>query len=99
MPFPIMNAPTLHVFYDGGADCVIAASPADAHAVWCKTMGAENSDVEWEQCADDDTLTVWCGKENGEICEPYGDNAHEVTLTHREWVAREGRGFLCSTEY
>lgn len=91
----------LHVF-EMGPDTVIAYDVEDAWAVWCERLGEKREDYEpWDEPAqldDDKPLKIWSDSD-GVICEPGEDGGAVATRTCREWADREGRGFLCSTEW
>lgn len=80
---------TLKVWRNDVTDWVVASSPKDADAVCLEHTGDHPDDPhEWEALEDDKTLAItddWDGK--------------ITTRTAAEWVASNGRGFLCSTEY
>ena len=90
----------LHVF-EIGPDTVIAYDVDDAWTVWSEQSGEDRDDYETYDdpvlLPDDKTLSIWCDADG--IAEPNGDGADTVERTCAEWIAREGRGFLCSTEY
>lgn len=80
---------TLGVWHNG-YDWVVATSAEDARDVACALSGERIEDYDagdWEFCAPGSTVTI-----RGE------DGAPGETRTCAEWVARNGRGFLCSTE-
>ncbi|NUP08379.1 MAG: hypothetical protein HOW73_20205 [Polyangiaceae bacterium] len=93
----------LHVFTDD-TDCVIARDVHDAVAVMRETYGEgyepPNHDgvIELEQLADDAELTIWADP-NGDVGEPHADGNALLTQPCSAWIAKRGRGFLCSTEY
>jgi hypothetical protein len=89
------------VYKVGDADIVIAESAEDARLVWCEVTGED-----LEACYEEHEVTpvdpekvigIWCDKD-GKIAEP-GHGAAVARLTAAMWVAREGRGFLCSSEF
>ena len=88
----------LHVWHNG-YDWVVATTAEDARAVEHEvSLGGVCShddacDCEgdgWEQWPDDKTVTIH---------DLDGDEGPTQTKTCAEWVAQQGRGFLCSTEY
>lgn len=71
-------------------DWVIAASAEDALAVWVEMCGERDEDLDpFERWPDDKPLTIVAGE----------DPDAKTTMLPREWIAQEGRGWLCSTEY
>lgn len=79
----------LHCFYDG-SDRVIAHNPSDADVVWASVYGGvHDDDLPWvtEDGDTSHTITTTDG--------PKGAN-YTQTLTVREWIAENGRGFLSS---
>lgn len=79
--------------YTSEVDFVIAASEDEANAALCKMYGVDlgellDTDLEvtgtWP---DDKPLTVT------------DDDGRKVTKTGAGWIASEGRGVLCSTEF
>lgn len=83
----------MHIYTNEVTDWIIAADEADANAVLCEHYGYTQEQLEEEhiqitsQWPDDKTLTV------------RDDDGVRAKLLPAEWIAREGRGFLCSTEY
>ena len=101
---------TLHV-YTNDTDTVIAADLDDVRAIveaqiGC-TLEAEGWSLDdWRQVPDDKPLTIVDNEgdlaKRGEtiIPPPPGLDVYpRVTKTCAEWVASDGRGFLCSTEF
>lgn len=85
-----MNDRTLHVFANKVIDWVVAADAADASVVWTEHTGDaydEQYSGPWSKL-DDTKLLVVNDEEDGHI-----------TREAAEWAARNGRGFLASTEY
>jgi hypothetical protein len=91
----ILHAP-LRVYHDGEADWYVARSARDAAAMQRQSSGLSRRDQEWEFCAlpDDRELTILVD-DRGQIT----DFGERLTLTCAQWVARNGRGILCSLEY
>ncbi len=86
----------LHVFRMGHTDYVVAHNAEDAWAVLSQ-HGYERCDYDdddLEECPDSDSINILCDAE-GHI----SDGGEALRLTHGEWADREGRGFLCSTEF
>jgi hypothetical protein len=82
---------SLHVWHDG-YDWVVAESAEDAVDVECDITSNRLSDYdpdEWQQLPDDKPLKIvdWDG------------NGTDREQPCAAWVAENGRGFLCSTEY
>lgn len=77
--------------YKNETDWVVAESKEDASKVWCETSGAEffdeNWQGEWEMMDPASTISI------------IDDEGKKVTKTCQEWIAENGRGFLCSTEW
>lgn len=89
---PLPDA-TLHLFTDG-TDTVVARDLADVPACYSDHVGISFSEegmslADWEQIPDDKPIAI----------HNYDDNGGTLTLTAREWADRDGRCFLCSTEY
>lgn len=83
----------LHVF-EIGPDSYIAHDPDDAWTLLEEQTGSKRTDDEWSdeevyQVPDEKVLKIRIEE----------DSPEAITLTAAEWCAREGRGFLCSTEY
>jgi hypothetical protein len=88
----------LHIYEFGDTDWVVATSPEDAWVVWLAHVGgtrADYPDDEPELVPDDKRVGFWCDAE-GKISEQ-GDGAVVYKTVH-EWVTREGRGYLASTD-
>lgn len=86
----------LHV-YQWGPDWWVATSVADA----LNQIEEHYDDPDWvasedepQPLADESTLRL-VRDEHGEI----SDHGKGVTKTCREWIEKEGRGLLASTEY
>lgn len=79
--------PELGVWTDG-TDTVIAYDKLDVWRVlWAHTGSYVESDLDaFERLPDDCEKTIT-------------DDGTRTTKTCREWIASDGRGFLCSTEY
>lgn len=76
--------------WTNNTETVIAESAADAQKVLEEQYGESYSeDLEWHVRPDDRPL---------KIMNFAGDDV-AVTKTNAEWIASEGRGFLCTTEY
>ena len=87
----------LHVFSDD-VEWYIAASAVDAMAAQRELTGMRESNQDpetWEQVPDERSLAIHMD-DHGNAAEA---DAPVVTKTCAEWIAEQGRGFLCSTEY
>ena len=84
----------LHVFTNH-TDTVIARDPEDATRVWLEHLGeCEGNYVhDWTRLDGDHVLGIDDENTND------ATDGSPLRLTCREWIEREGRGFLCSTEY
>jgi hypothetical protein len=82
---------TLHVYQDTTkTDWVIAYSIDDASRVWSEHYGEDLSDypdLKWTLVRWDTTITV------------RSDIGCDLELKASDWINRNGRGFLASTEY
>lgn len=82
--------------FTNGTDTVVAPDldrvPAILHAHYGSTMEEEGWSLdEWHEVPDDKPIT---------ICNIHDRGADDkLTLTAAEWAARDGAGFLCSTEW
>jgi hypothetical protein len=75
-------------------DKVVAYDLADVQAVveaqYGSTFEEEGwSQDDWERLPDDRTITIT----------NYDDNGGKLALTAKEWIERDGRCFLCSTDF
>lgn len=80
----------LRIWTDG-IDTVIATDEADAAKVWGEHMGASWSDEAGDRS--------WSPYREGPLSIDLDTDEGRVSLTQAEWITREGRSFLCSTEY
>jgi len=89
------------VYKVGDADTVIAESADDARRAWCEFTGEDldacREEHEITPVDPDKVIGIWCDS-TGKIAEP-GHGAAVIRFTAAMWVAREGRGFLCSSEF
>jgi hypothetical protein len=88
-----MSKTDLHVFTDG-TDTVVAKDLPDVQRVYeehvmVKFVDEGMSLDDWEQVHDDEPIAI----------NDYDGHGGKLTLTAKEWAARDGRCFLCSTEY
>lgn len=93
----------LHVFHDGW-NWVVAASAEEAVKAYAEHIGDDicpdedgGAPEHWKQLSDEVTIEIWCD-EDGSITEVEADGAEPVGRTCAAWIARNGWGFLCSTE-
>lgn len=102
-------APRLHVFHND-CDWVVAYSVDDAWRVLTGVTGTERDEYsdEFEQLPDDDVLPVMLYRDmrgpdiSGlDVEELEERNAFDIRVrtTCGDWCKRNGRGFLCSTEF
>lgn len=74
-------------------DTVIAYDREDAIALWAENIG-EDPDfydpTEWERLPDDKPVRIY---EDDDTSKP------PTEKMPAEWIAQNGRGFLCSTEF
>lgn len=77
--------------YENDCDTVIAYSPEDAMAVWEDHIGDSYTADEYG------TVDDWTPRK-GESLRIHFDGDIQ-TRTHAEWIDKEGRSFLCSTEF
>lgn len=95
-----MSEKQLHVFSDE-FDRVVAYDVDDAWTVWCEFTGGSREDYDDNAFAkreDEKALKIWCNAA-GRPCEHGEKGGAPVERTCREWADREGRGFLCSSEF
>lgn len=87
----------LHIFTNE-IDWVIARDLDDAYDALKEHNGTERHEIEpfdpLFRMDDSEKLGIMVNSQ-GEI----DDNGETLTLVADEWAKREGRGFLCSTEY
>lgn len=91
----------LHVFCYRDCDFVVAHDLEDAWACLEEQTGegfrGDGGIENWERLPGDRMLTIWC-EADGDVAQVDEDGAEPVERTCAEWAARNGRGFLCSTE-
>ena len=80
----------LSVWHDG-EDWVIAESAEDATKIWAEHYGEPSEELHWKRWADNRTLAVFDFDED--------DNVQKIMCPCSEWIASNGRGWLCSVEY
>ncbi len=93
LPSPLDAEEPLVAFYNE-SDTWIAHSAADAHAMYLDNIGAKtpaDSDVKPE-----DWIQLYLGKK---MTINLDDGRGVIRKTVAEWIASEGRGFLCSDDY
>ena len=81
---------SLSVWSDG-EDWVVAESAEDATAIWTEHYGEPAEELYWKRWDDGRTLSVFDFDED--------DNVHKVMRPCAEWIAQNGRGWLCSVNY
>ncbi len=81
---------SLSVWTDG-EDWVVAESAEDATAIWTEHYGEPAEELHWKRWDDVRTLSVFDFDEDG--------NVHKVMRPCAEWIAQNGRGWLCSVNY
>jgi hypothetical protein len=84
--------------YEIGPDHLAAHSEDDAWALWCEHHGERREDYPDESAdlvPDDRMFAVLVETKSGAI----SDSGVTLKLSARDWVTREGRGFLFSSEY
>ncbi len=93
----------LHV-YTNEESHVIAASVADAQAVWFEHAQGnpynEDDDGVFEQVPDGDEVSIWhTDDEDLPMLKGLERDEKGYTRTAADWVKVCGRSFLCTTEY
>lgn len=101
----------LHV-YENDTDKVVARDAEDAWAVWCESIGERREDYEdswdWEKVPSSTIISIGFEEAdpNPALYEglarlPSNDRIWEFRCktTAADWAKRNGRGFLCSTEF
>ena len=83
------EAKPLHVYQNEVIDSIVATSEEEARQIAYEytEQSEEYSDLEYTQRPDDMPLTI------------HDDEGGKEIKTCAEWCARNGKGFLCSTEY
>ena len=85
--------------FEIGPDYYIAHDEEDAWSLWEDHSGETREDYKNEPCvrlSDDAKISILVD-EDGVIVDNH--DADVLTLTAREWIEREGHGFLCSSEF
>jgi hypothetical protein len=81
----------LRIWYDGESDYVIAETAEDARKMQVEACGSED-DVpplkDWYQI--NPAKVIHIDDDDGDVAR---------AMTGKEWIEREGRGFLCSNNY
>jgi hypothetical protein len=91
----------LHIFEDG-ADSIVAFSLDDAKAIQRETTGidvATQEDCDWSEIDGATPINIWWDEAGGHASTPGEGSARLVILSADEWIAKAGRGWLCSTEW
>ena len=81
---------TLSVWHDG-EDWIIAESAEDATVVWAEHYGEPAEELRWKRWDDNRTLSMFDFGDDDEVT--------KVTRTCAEWIAGNGRGWLCGANY
>ena len=81
---------TLSVWHDGD-DWVIAESAEDATAVWIEYYGEPAEELRWKRWEDNRTLSMFDFGDDDEVT--------KIMRTCAEWIAQQGRGWLCGANY
>lgn len=93
-PLPIL----LHVYSDG-FEWYTGETLGHAYGAREDYSGVTlDEDNSLELVPDHHPISIWTDPE-GAIAYPDDDGAETLVLTAAEWARREGRGFLCTTEY
>jgi hypothetical protein len=90
-----MPTDDLHVYTDG-YDYVVASDSAQAEALYCEYYGDECY-REFRRMGDLEELSIRV-EDDGSIAQVGDSDCEPLTLTAAEWVTREGKGWLCTTE-
>ena len=88
----------LALFTDG-TEHIVARDLDDAKAIQRETTGIDRQtqdECEWDQELDDKPIWIWW--KDGRASCPC-DGGEKLELTAAEWVAKAGRGWLCSSEW
>lgn len=97
----------LRLFEDNGVYYIVAHSAGDAEHLFRDAIGVDstfNADT-WTLVPGDEQISIGVyrsGPQQGQIAsaDEMGEPLTEpLTLSADDWVTREGRGFLCATEY
>lgn len=87
--------------YSDGFSTIVAFSSEDARDICCEFLGEVPEDYsidDWSLIDDQAHISIWCDQE-GKIDEPSTPGCETIRLTAKTWARREGRGFLCTSEY
>ena len=90
--------------FTNDTDTVIAKDVDDAWVVWSEHTGEDREDYDdpygwsWKEMPGTEELSIWCDSA-GDPDTPESDGVELMAKTVAEWIAAQGRGFLCSTEY
>jgi len=99
---PCIGTGELHLYMtpDGG-EWVIAHTQDDAWRAREEQTGEERDDFRdnwWVELKPHDQLEIYVDPDDGVPTDPEDSGARPLTLTAAEWVARRGRGWLCTSE-
>jgi hypothetical protein len=97
----------LHVFWDEEATYVVARTCEDAAIVYADSIGEEVTidSLDWARFSDNQPLRIKCyglGHPGSGTIAPADEEGPHIVLVTRpaiEWAHRQGRGFLCTTDY
>lgn len=81
---------SLKLYKNDVIEWVVAESPEDATAIMLSEKMHYDDPPEWEELPMDSKWTLF-----GQ----FTDDGKDLTLTAAEWIARQGRGFLGTTEF
>jgi len=90
---PVAEEPALHVFLIGDCDHVVAKDEEDAWGEWEELTGMDKEEVDGKIKQEPDDKVLGVLPDEGD------DGEKAVYLPCAEWAKREGRGFLCSSEF
>ena len=98
---PCPGRANLHLYVTPDeTEWVIAADEDDAWRVREDHTGEERDDFGetwWKELAPTDMLEIFVDAD-GDPTDPSEDGATTMNLSAAEWIARRGRGWLCTTE-
>jgi len=83
----------LHCYRDA-TDWIVAESPEDACLIQAQNLGDEGTSPDsFSECDPNSVLHISC--DDADLF----DGKHRQSKTIAEWIAWNGRGVLCSTEF
>ena len=89
----------MHIYTNEVTDWVIAADRADADSVLCEHYASARDEPLTRDQLVREGLEVTGDWPDDKPLTITDDDGTKTTLLPAEWIAREGRGFLCSTEF